>query len=570
MGTGKSSREEIVFKYSNKGKGDLREAVIIEEKPFFLKYSEIKKCLIVEPYIDEESRRLRPPHKEEYPYEPFEFNNSKSLNYYYLPLAQKESIDSLYQKIKNIVKRFNDIDNNAVSILSADIIGSFFQDRFSTVHYLLIVGGNGTGKSSLGDTFECLGYRVVNITNAREAFWYRVLGALEPGQVTIVAEEVDKLDENNQILNMLKTGYQPNAKVPRMNNDNDRMDYFYPYCFKILIAEKSPREDKARGLLDRTFKINSYRGVPGFKIKEIRNPQGNKTRQKLLNEIMEIRKIQLIHKLIHHEDPLIEVDVGLDGRDEELCKPLLQLFFTLGASKETQKEIEETLQHFLNLKNKRKQNSKEALIYPTVANAISKYGLKMDVGMLWKEIVDSLEGQLDDKNPNIFHCADFPDIYRSTIIGMITDKFGAELDHKEKGNWIIFNPDIFVRMGKQYDYARGIRTRPIPDSSDSPDSPLQLSTSINLRNGNNDPNQKECRVDDISRFGSGQSGESAVNVTTNDQYPPSCYYCKAFGWIDKNAYQKHVLQKHPGKPCYPGIPEMKLYLISPKGMSWEN
>jgi len=462
------------------------------------------------------------------------------------------------------VKQFNDIDTSSVNLLSANTIGSFFQDRFSTVHYIIIVGGNGTGKSALGDTFECLGYRVVNITNAREAFWYRVLGALEPGQVTIVAEEVDRLDENNQILNMLKTGYQPNAKVPRMNNDNDKMDYYYPYCFKILIAEKSPREDKARGLLDRTFKINSYKGVPKFKIKEIRNPQGNKTRQRILNEIMELRKIALIYKLIHYEVPLIEVDIGLDGRDEELCKPLLQLFFTLGASKETQKEIEETLQHFLNIKNRRKQNSKEALIYPIVENAISKYGLKMDVGVLWKEIIDSLEGQLDEKNPNIFHSADYPDFYRPTTIGLITDKFGAELDHKEKGNWIIFNPDIFVRMSKQFDNAKGIQTKVIPDSSDPSDSPLQDPTSFESRSG-------DTTEDVSSGFESGQSDESAITKNSDDEYPPSCYYCdNVFDWIDKQAYQKHVLDKHPGKPCYPGLPEMKLYMISPKGMPWED
>ena len=81
-----------------------------------------------------------------------------------------------------------------------NVIGSCFQDRLSTVHYLLIVGGNGTGKSAFGDTFECLGYRPVNITNATEAFWYRVLGSVEFGQVTIIAEEIDKLDEHIQII----------------------------------------------------------------------------------------------------------------------------------------------------------------------------------------------------------------------------------------------------------------------------------------------------------------------------------------------------------------------------------
>ncbi|HEX7179458.1 MAG TPA: hypothetical protein VF220_06995 [Nitrososphaeraceae archaeon] len=552
-------REEIVYKYSNKGKGQLREAVIIEGKPYFLKYTKTDGYLTIEPYIDEETRRLRPPYPEEYPHEPYEFNNGKSLNHYYLPLAKKLTIDEIFQKIKSYVKLFNDIDSSTLNLLSTNVVGSLFQDRLSTVHYLFIVGGNGTGKSEFGDTFECLGYRVVNITNASEAFWYRVLGSVEYGQVTIVAEEIDKLDENSQIMNMLKTGYQPNAKVPRMNNDNDKMDFYYPFCFKIMIGEKSPGEDKARGVLDRGFKINSYKGFPEFKIKEIRNPQGNKLRQKILNEIMEFRKILLIYKLIHFKDPLVEVDIGLDGRDEELCKPLLQLFYALGASEETQKEIEQTLQHFLNIKNNRKQNSREALIYPIVANIISKYGLNIGTGIIWQEITDSLEGQRDEKNQNIFHSADYGDFYRSTIIGMITDKFGGEIDHKEKGNSIVINQEIFMRMGKQYDNTKGIQTRLIPDSPEPPDSPPEAPLSHD-----NDIIIKECENMLSPQHQSGQSDESAMD------YPPSCYYCEeCFDGIGKQGYQKHVLNVHPKKPCFPGLADIEYHSLIGKGMWWE-
>src|SRR5687768_13997865 len=89
-------KEEIVYKYSNKGKGQLKESVIIEGKPYFLKYSDTGDCLLVEPHIDEETRRLRPPYEEEYPYEPYIFGNALELpNYLYR--AKKETIHSLYQ-----------------------------------------------------------------------------------------------------------------------------------------------------------------------------------------------------------------------------------------------------------------------------------------------------------------------------------------------------------------------------------------------------------------------------------------------------------------------------------------
>ena len=560
-------KEEIVHKYSNKGKAQIKEAIILDGAPYFLRYSEQKGFLYVEPCIYEKTRILRPPHLEECPYIPYEFTG-QSLNGYYLPLAKKETINSLYQKIKDKITQFNDVDKFVLNLLSANVIGSCFQDRLSTVHYLLIVGGNGTGKSAFGDTFECLGYRPVNITNATEAFWYRVLGSVEYGQVTIIAEEIDKLDEYIQIMNMLKTGYQPNAKVPRMNSDNDRMDFFYPFCFKILISERSPKEEKARGVLDRTFKINSYKGYPQFKIKEIRNPQGNKLRQKLLNELLELRKILLIFKLIHHNDPLLEIEVGLDGRDEEVCKPLLQLFYSLGASKETQEELEQTLQYFLNVKNKRKQNSKEALVYPIVKDLIAKNGLRIDPGMIWDEIISSFEGQIDDKNKNVLHTADDGDFYRPTIIGMITDKFGGELDHKRKGNMIQFNRDIFERMGKQYDDTKGIQTRIVDgDSCDACDSHPDKSTgSYELGVAYRESSQLFTRLETPDSKGV-QQYESLESL---DEYPQDCYYCdKQFIGTSKPDYEKHIIQKHPGKPGYPGSADIQFYKLIPKGMTWE-
>ena len=277
--------EEVVHKYSNKTKGQLRESVIIVGVPYFIKYyydeNKGKYFVQIEYKVEEATKILIPPQKEEYPYEPYEFKDVGEPNYY-LQRAKKESVDSIYQKIKSIVRKFNDIDEKTVTLLSANILGSYFQDRFSTVHYLIIVGDNGTGKSAFGETFECLEYRPVNITNATEAFWFRIFGTNEPGQVTIIAQELDKLDQNSNTMGMLKMGYQPNAKVPRMNTDNVKMEFYYPFGFKILIAEKSPSEHAAKCVLDRSFKFKTYKGYPEYKIKEIGNPQGNTERQRLV------------------------------------------------------------------------------------------------------------------------------------------------------------------------------------------------------------------------------------------------------------------------------------------------
>jgi hypothetical protein len=456
-------KEEIIYKFSNKGNGQLREAALIEGKPYFIKFNQEKGFVQVEPKILDINPPLRPPLSQEYPYSPYEFKTVEEPQRYLLA-AQKETPDTLLNKIKTVVKRYNDIDEKTATLLSADILGSYFQDRFSTVHYLIIVGANGTGKSAFGETFECLGYRAVNVANTSEAFWFRTFGTIEFGQVTIVVEEFDRMDKLSQIMAMLKVGYQPNAKVPRMNNDNTKMEFFYPYCFKIAISEKSPREDEARGVLDRSFKIKSYKGIPDFSIKEIRSPQGNPMRQELFDEIMDLRKLLFMYRLIHIRDPYKEIDIGLDGRDEELCKPILQLFYTLGASEVTQRGIEETFEYFLSKKNERKDASLEASIYSILKRIVSVENASISATEIWNKITGTLEGKIDDKNSNLWYSADFGKKYRNRITTLICDKFGAENDHKEGGNNLLFDFDKFKKIGRIYRNDGKIRTKEKTDS----------------------------------------------------------------------------------------------------------
>jgi hypothetical protein len=481
-------QEETVYKYSGKGQAQLRESVIIAGIPYFIKKTHIEKrneeIITVEPYIEEAIKTLRPPFREECPYIPYEFKSPEEPNLY-LQRAKRETIDSIYQKVKYLVKAFDDVGEETLTVLSADIVASYFQDRCSTVHYLFILGDNGTGKSALGHTFECLGYRAVNITNTTESFWFRVFGTNEAGQVTIIAEEFERIDDRSQIMAMLKEGYHPNAKVPRMNNENTKMDFFLPFGFKIMIAERSPDENKAKGLLDRCLPIKTYRGIPKYDIKEVRNPQGNTERQRKLNQIVDLRRLLLSFRVEHFKDPLPEVDIGLDGRDKELCKPLLQLFYGLGASEDTLSEIEKALKHFLDIKNNRKDDSLEARVYPIIVDIVSKYGNENSTSLLWDHITGSIGGYFDKyldkegneciKNPNVFHTLDSGNLYRISTIRMIRDKFGAEMKHKNTGNVLVFDPNHLVRAGKIYGKTKGIQTKllvasKIPMSDDSDDS----------------------------------------------------------------------------------------------------
>jgi hypothetical protein len=76
----KEKREFAAYKYSNKGKGLLHEAIILSGKPTFLKYdSKAAEPITSIESIKEDTRDIKPPYPENYPYEPCEFENMNEL-----------------------------------------------------------------------------------------------------------------------------------------------------------------------------------------------------------------------------------------------------------------------------------------------------------------------------------------------------------------------------------------------------------------------------------------------------------------------------------------------------------
>ena len=98
-----------------------------------------------------------------------------------------------------------------------------------------------------------------------------------------------RIDKNPEILSILKTGYHIMGKVAKVNLNIQKQEFFWTYCYKVIISERSLSRETAKGVLDRTFVMNTFNGKPMYDIKETLNPAGNEIRKVLFNEIMKFR-----------------------------------------------------------------------------------------------------------------------------------------------------------------------------------------------------------------------------------------------------------------------------------------
>ena len=274
------------YKYTKNRKDILHEAVIITGLPYFIKYDKESGRLVKVEKIEEPTRILRPPSAEEYPYEPYEFVDETELEYYLNRAKDKATTKySLYQRWKSIVKKYNDQDEHKLILVTIDIFWSYFQDLFPTTHYTAAIGDNGSGKSSIGETFEHGAYRCVNLTNPSAPNVFRILGVIEPGQCTLILDEVDKIEESSEMQSILKTGNRNGKRVSKTNTNSWKLEYFFTYCLKVFLAESSLSQWKSKGVLDRTFGFPTYVGDPPRLIEETIDTQGDPERQRLRNEL---------------------------------------------------------------------------------------------------------------------------------------------------------------------------------------------------------------------------------------------------------------------------------------------
>ena len=106
-----------------------------------------------------------------------------------------------------------------------------------------------------------------------------------------------------------------------------KQEFYHTFGFKVMLSEVSLDTLKSKGVLSRTLVIQCFPGRPNYYIKEILNNHALAGKKQLYEELITLRKVFLLYRLLHFHDEFPEFSINLEGRDRELCLPLLQMSF---------------------------------------------------------------------------------------------------------------------------------------------------------------------------------------------------------------------------------------------------
>lgn len=505
-GKPKEKRELTVNKYSQNRKSGLHEAIILDGEPTFLSIEKAGK-VVFHPFIEEKTRVLYPPSLEEYLHEPYEFQSEEEINKF-IELATIETNFSLYRKVESIISKYVDQEPHIKKILAVDIVFTYSQDKSPTAHYLGIFGDNNSGKSSIGDVFEALAYRTLNTTDPSTPNIFRSLGPVEPGQITLVLDEAERIDQSHEMMTILKTGYDYRKTVSKVNDFTRKSEKFFTFCQKVIIGERAPSPIFAKGLNDRLLSDIVYYGTPNHDIKEILNTTRSSYAeyQNLYKEIQEFRKLLFIYRLVHFEDPIKNLDIDLKGRKKELVKPYLHLFSNISSEQDKQifHEIERTFDTFLRIKSEKKEFTLEAALVPIIIDLMDQsFTRKVIFRDIWDKIKSTIPGHYDEKRPNEYRTEDFGIIYRNSLTHTL-QKLGIETKRRNKFVELIFHPKKIMKVASQYGIpiqtqfsaTEGERSE---HSERSIESQLVIQTSLEEKNlGNETEIVNECNENGIN------------------------------------------------------------------------
>jgi hypothetical protein len=330
----------------------------------------------------------------------------------YLEYAKKLDLDALFSLVETECRKFVDVEGYYYTLLTGDIIWSYFQDIFPYTHYIIIVGDNDAGKNSALLLYKYLGYRVFYVTSASAPNYFTALGDKEEGQVTTAEDEADDIARDKDKRNVIKTGYCSGGSIPKVETEGGRkQSNWLTYCHKWFAMEELPNDKNMKGILDRSLVLKFVTGNPQYNIKEVIRTGKDPEFEPLYEKLIEIRKILFCYRLIHREDQFLNVKLNVKNRTAELTKPLIRLF---NKAPLTKQRILDDLSLFINERNETKKNTFEAKLYNVIIGLIEERKNHINKGILEKDELEVLGTHIFSNESIRFACSEEMDGYDIT------------------------------------------------------------------------------------------------------------------------------------------------------------
>ncbi len=360
-------QKEFIRKYTGNGTLPLHESIVIVGLPStFLRLTDGYKPQ----YVSE----IETTNKILYPNDtidtqnplPYVFESIQELEHY-LAIANTETFETLYDTVESIFRKYVNAEDHYITVLSADIIYSCFQDKFGITHYNVFIGDNGSGKNSALLVFKFLGYRVFYIVSASAPNYFTFLGDVEECQGSTAEDEAEDIGYDKEKKKILKSGYCSGGTVPKVDLSFGRtQDSYLTYCHKWFAMEEQPDYKTIKGVLDRAFVYNFVIGKVPHNIKDVLRNSGDPKFKQLHDELIHIRKLLFAFRMVHYNDTIPDIKLNVIHRNEELTKPLLRLFSYRNDAPKALEKIRLALSKFVLGRNESKKNSIESKLYEVV------------------------------------------------------------------------------------------------------------------------------------------------------------------------------------------------------------
>jgi hypothetical protein len=241
------------------------------------------------------------------------------IKWLWKPVPKPESCDLLdvYNEVSDFVRNYVYIEEDAMyDLVTAWVIASWKMHRIRVAPYLLMVGTIETGKTKLLEVLAQLSYHAIGGVSITSAAVSRII---EQYNATVLIDQAEKLlrlntDAGISMYSICLSGYRKGMYYTVASQDGENVISRNVFSLKAFASERV--FDTA--LTSRCITIRMHRGQP--KEKKI-DEKGDEWAKR-------IRGMLLYYHYLNEEWD--KVNSGLNGRNEEIYEPLLQVIQSAG------------------------------------------------------------------------------------------------------------------------------------------------------------------------------------------------------------------------------------------------